>query len=74
MSRKKVVANSSADAKVIFIDSPFIQFEQFKLNKIFRQYIEKIMFLPKVLTMGIQKSRFKKHFKFCWFAKLYRGL
>ena len=63
MSRKKVVVISSADEKMTFINSPFIQFEQFKLKKIFRQYIEAIMILPKVLRMGIQKSRFKKTYK-----------
>ena len=63
MSRKKVVTISSAHEKMTFINSPFMQLEQFKLNKIFRQYIETIMILPKVLRMEIQKNRFKKYTK-----------
>ena len=55
-SRKKVVAITAPDAKIIFTDSPYMQYEQFKLSNNFRQYIETIMTLSKVMRMRIQKT------------------
>ena len=42
-SRKKVSAIGAPDAKIIFTKAPFLQYEQFLLDKNFRQYLETIM-------------------------------
>ena len=43
--------------------SPFIQYEQFLLDKNFRQYIETIMISKKILRMGVQKSPLQKTYE-----------
>ena len=53
-SRKKVSAIGTPDAKIIFTKAPFLQYEQFLLDKNFRQYLETIMVSKKVLRMGVQ--------------------
>ena len=53
-SRKKVSAIGAPDAKIIFTKAPFLQYEQFLLDKNFRQYLETIMVSKKVLRMGVQ--------------------
>ena len=42
-SRRKVSAIGAPDAKIIFTKAPFLQYEQFLLDKNFRQYLETIM-------------------------------
>ena len=51
------------DAKKKFIKAPFIQYEQFLLDKNFRQYIETIMISKKILRMGVQKSPLQKTYE-----------
>ena len=53
-SRKKVSAIGAPDANIIFTKAPFLQYEQFLLDKNFRQYLETIMVSKKVLRMGVQ--------------------
>lgn len=52
-SRKEVAAITTTNAKIIFTEPPYMQYEQFKLN--FRHYIETIMTSSKVPRIGIQK-------------------
>ena len=54
--KKKVTATGAADAKIIFIRAPFLQYEQFLLDKNFRQYLETIMVSKKILRMAVQKT------------------
>ena len=42
-SKKKVTVIGAPDAKIIFTKAPFLQYEQFLLDKNFRQYLGKIM-------------------------------
>ena len=58
--KKKVTATGAADAKIIFIRAPFLQYEQFLLDKNFRQYLETIMVSKKILRMSIQKTPIQK--------------
>ena len=54
-SKEVLAANSglpSPDAKIIFTKTPFIQYEQLKLDKTFRQYLETII----VSKMSVQTS------------------
>ena len=55
-SKKKVTAIGAPDAKIIFTKAPFLQYEQFLLDKNFRQYLGKIMVYKKILRMGVQKT------------------
>ena len=61
---KKVLASTAAvpapNAKIIFTKVPFLQCEQLLLDKIFRQYLETIMFSKKILMMGVQKTPIQK--------------
>ena len=59
-SKKKVTAIGAPDAKIIFTKAPFIQYEQFLLDKTFRQYLETIIISKKILRMGVQKSPLQK--------------
>ena len=60
-SKKKVNAIGMPEAKIILTKAPFIQYEQFLLDKNFRQYIETIMISKKVLRMGVQKNTHSKN-------------
>ena len=53
-SKKKSAMIGTSDTKIIFTDSPYIQYEQFKLKDNFRHYIETIMSSSKDLRMGNQ--------------------
>ena len=58
--KKKVAAIGVPDAKIVFIKGSFVQYVQFLLDKNFRQYIETIMILKKILRMGVQKTTLQK--------------
>ena len=62
-SQKKETAIGVPDAEIIFTKAPFIQYEQFLLDKNFRQYTEMIMISKKLLRMGVQKSPLKKTYE-----------
>ena len=61
---KMVLAANTAipapDAKIIFTNVPFIQYEQLLLDKNFRQYLETIMVSKKILRMEAQKTAIQK--------------
>ena len=59
-SKKKLTAIAASDPKIIFTKAPFSQYEQFKLNKKFLQYVKTIMISSKILRMGIQKEPLQK--------------
>ena len=42
------------DPQILFLKGPFLQSEQILLTKNFRQYLETIIILSKVLRMGIK--------------------
>ena len=64
-SRNRVTTIGAPDAKIIFTKALFIQYEQFLLDKNFRQYQETKMVLKKILRMGVQKTAIqKKHMKY----------
>ena len=42
-SKKKVTKIGATDVKIIFTRPPFIQYKQFLVDKMFRQYLETIM-------------------------------
>ena len=48
-SKKKVTVIGVTDAQIIFTKPPFLQYEQFLLDKNFRQYLEIIMVSKKIL-------------------------
>ena len=62
-SKKKVTAIGAPDAKIIFTKAPFLQYEQFLLDKNFRQYLETIMVSKKVLRMGVQERPIQKTYE-----------
>ena len=62
-SKKKVTAISAPDAKIIFTKAAFLQYEQFLLDKYFRQYLETIMVSKKILRMGVQKTPIQKTYE-----------
>ena len=62
-SRKRVTAMGAPDARIIFTKAPFIQYQQFLLEKNFRQYIETIMVSKKILHMGFQKTPIQKTYE-----------
>ena len=62
-SKQKVAAITWPDAKIIFTEPPYIQYELFKLTANFTQYIETIMTSCKTLRMGIQKTPFRRRTK-----------
>ena len=65
-SRKVLAANSAipdADAEIMFTRAPFIQYQQFLLNKNFRQHLKTIMISKKILRMGAQKTPIQKTYK-----------
>ena len=62
-SIKKVTAIGAPDAKIIFTKAPFVQYEQFLLDKNFRQYLETIMVSKKILRMDVQKTPIQKTYE-----------
>ena len=51
---------ANTDVKITFDDAPFIQYERFRLNDNFQQYLKTIMISEKILRMGIQKKAVSK--------------
>ena len=65
-SKKRVTAIGAPDAKITFTKDPFIQYEQFLLDKNFRQYIETIMISKKIFAYGYSKNFASKNIRnFC---------
>ena len=64
---KKVFASTATapnpDGKIVFTKAPFIQYEQVLADKIFSQYLERIMVSKEILRMGEEKHQHKKHTK-----------
>ena len=61
--KKKVNAIGAPDAEIILTKAPFIQYDQFLPDKIFRQYSETIMISKKKLRMGVQKTPIQKTYE-----------
>ena len=55
-SKKKITTIGAPDVKIIFTKATFIQFEQFLLDKNFRQCLETIIISKKNLTNGFAKN------------------
>ena len=63
-----VTAIGVPDAQIIFPKLPFLQYEQFLLDKNFRQYLETIMVSKKNLKDGHAKNTYSKSIRnFNWF-------
>ena len=60
-SKKKLTAIAASDPKIIFTKAPFSQYEQFKLNKKFLQYVKTIMISSKILRIGDSERTFTKN-------------
>ena len=64
---KKVLASIASiptpDAKMIFTEAPFVQYEQLLLDKYFRQYLKTIMVSRKILGWDHKIHPSKKHTK-----------
>ena len=60
---KKVASITTPDAKIIFTEQPYVQYEQFKLNNNFKQYIKTIMTWSKLLRIRIQKTPLQKMYE-----------
>lgn len=56
---RQLAAIAAPDAKIIFHEAPFVQYEQFRVNNNFRQYLETIMISKKVLQLPV-KNTFEK--------------
>ena len=56
-SKKMVTAVGLSDSKIIFKKASFVQYEQFLLDRNFRQYIKTY---EKILRMGILKTPIQK--------------
>ena len=55
-SKEKVTIVAAPDVQIIFTKAPFIQYEQFLLDKNFMPYLETIIVSKKILRMGVQKT------------------
>ena len=55
-SNRQLNPIADPDAKIIFHDAPFIQYEQIRLNDNFRQYLETIMASETPLRISTQKT------------------
>ena len=54
------VLPTTVDAKIILTATPYLLFEQFKLDDNYRAYLEVIMISNKVLRTGIRKTPYQK--------------
>ena len=62
-TNKKVDNIGVPDAQIVLLKVPYLQYEQIVLAKNFRQYLESILFSPKVLRMGVRKTPYLKTFE-----------
>ena len=62
-SNIKVIATGASDAKIIFTEVPYIQYEQFKLKNNFKQYVKTILSFRKILNMEIQETLLPKTYE-----------
>ena len=56
----------SVDAKIILTSTPYILYEQFKLDDNYRTYLEGIMISNNVLGTGIQPKPYQKSDEMFW--------
>ena len=56
---------ATPDAKIFFHDAPYIQYEQFRLNDNFRQYLETIMTSKKVLRIKYTTAKILRKVSQC---------
>ena len=54
---------TSVDAKIILTATPYLLFEQFKLDDNYRAYLEEIMISNKVLRTGIKKTSYQNTYE-----------
>ena len=59
-SKKKNSAIGAPDSDIIFTKAPFLQYEQFLIDKNFRQYLKTIMASKNVLRIGLLKTPSQK--------------
>ena len=57
------IPTAQPDADIYFYNTPYIQYEQIKLNDTFNKYITKALQSERVLRTGIKPNHFKKHMK-----------
>ena len=67
---KKVTAIGAPDAQIIFTKPLFLQYEQFLLDKNFRQYLEFIMVSKKILRIDVQKTPIQKTYELSIYSDL----
>ena len=61
--KTKSTLAGTPDVKIIFTNVPYMQYEQFRLNDNFRQYIKTIMCSGKILSMSIQKTPLQRTYE-----------
>ena len=59
-SNKQVNTITAPNAQIIWHDAPYIQYEQFRLNDNFREYLKTIILPKKLFRLGIQKTHPQK--------------
>ena len=62
-SSKKVTTVVAPGPQIIFTKALFVEYEQFLLEKNFRQFLETIMISKKNLRMGVQKTPIQKTYE-----------
>ena len=62
-TNKKVANIGTTDAQIVLLKAPYFQYEKIILAKNFRQYLESILFLAKVLRMGLQRTPYLKMYE-----------
>ena len=58
-----VTAIAVPDTQIIFREPPFLQYEQFLMDKNFRQYLETITVSQEIWTVSVQKTPIQKTYK-----------
>ena len=62
-TNKKVANIGTTDEQIVLLKAPYFQYEKIILAKNFRQYLESILFLAKVLRMGLQRTPYLKMYE-----------
>ena len=62
-TKKRKTIPDAPDAQILWHDTPYIQYEQIRLDDKFRMYYETVLLSRKVFQVDVQKIYYQKLFK-----------
>ena len=62
-TKKRKTIPDAPDAQILWYDTPYIQYEQIRLDDKFRMYYETVLLSRKLFQVDVQKMSYQKLFE-----------